>query len=198
MTESERSSCSITASQGLPSPPFLEAKRLYLRSLAETDAAEPYVSWFNDQEVCAGNSHHVFPYTSADAATYVAHARSTRDALILAIVLWEGHTHIGNIALQSIHSVHRTAEFAIVIGDKTAWGKGYAKESGRLLCDHGFSAMNLHRIGCGTFEDNLAMRRLASYLGMKEEGRRRQAVFKRGRYLDLIEYGVLRIEYEGL
>jgi RimJ/RimL family protein N-acetyltransferase len=30
---------------------------------------------------------------------------------------------------------------------------------------------------------------------MSEEGRRRQAAFKRGRYLDVIEYGVLQHEW---
>jgi [ribosomal protein S5]-alanine N-acetyltransferase len=175
---------------------FLNGERLYLRSLVESDADGPYANWFNDDEVCSGNSHHIRPFTSEAALAYICHSRQTNDSLILAIVLRDGDRHIGNIALDSINRVYRTAEFSIIIGDRSAWGSGYSKEAARLLCDHGFAAMNLNRIGCGTFEDNEPMKKLAKFLGMKEEGRRRQAVFKRGRYLDIIEFGVLRSEYE--
>ena len=63
------------------------------------------------------------------------------------------------------------------------------------MCAHGFLALNLHRIACGTFADNRAMLRLAAYLGMHEEGRRREAAFKAGRYIDVIEFGVLDNEF---
>ena len=176
--------------------PFLKGEHLYLRSLIESDAQGPYVTWFNDEEVCRGNSHHVFPYTPEAALAYIRHAAQKRDELILAIVLSEDDQHIGNIALQNIHPIYRSAEFSIVIGDKTSWGKGYAKEAGRLLFDHGFAALNLNRIACGTFDDNEAMKKLALSLGMKEEGTRRQAGFKRGCYVDIIEYGVLKRDYD--
>lgn len=175
---------------------FLTSERIYLRPLLLTDTQGPYPQWFNDAEVCAGNSHHVFPHTPVGAEDYIRRVNESRDTLALAIVLREGDRHIGNIALQHIDWVSRSAEFAIVIGDKEAWHKGYAAESGRLLCSHGFSALNLHRIGCGTFDNNEGMKRLATSLGMREEGRRREAIFKDGRYLDVVEYGVLRAEYE--
>lgn len=178
--------------------PFLSAERLYLRPLEPTDADGPYVAWFNDEMVCRGNSHHVWPYTRDNALAYIEASRRATDRLVLAIVLREGDRHIGNIALQCVHPLYRSAEFAIVLGDRTAWGNGYSKEAGRLICHHGFNALNVHRVYCGTFEENHAMRRLAAYLGMKEEGRRREAAFKDGRYVDLIEYGVLDHEFRQL
>lgn len=176
--------------------PFLVGEKIYLRSLVEEDAEGPYATWFNDEEVCFGNSHHVFPYTYESALSYIRHSHETRNSLILAIILSEDDRHIGNIALQDIHPNYHSADFSILIGDKSAWGGGVGKEAGRLICDHGFRAMNLHRIACGTFENNLAMQRLALYLGMVQEGVRRKAAFKGGKYLDIIEFGVLRDEYE--
>ncbi len=175
--------------------PFLKGSRLYLRPLTEADVQGSYVDWLNDEEVCRGNSHHVFPYTPEAALAYVQRARQTRDDLILAMVLKDGDRHIGNIALQGIHSTYRSAEFAIVLGARDAWGKGYAREAGQLVLRHGFGALNLHRVHCGTFEDNVGMQRLAAALGMREEGRRREAAFKGGRYLDVIEYGILAGEF---
>lgn len=175
--------------------PFLLSRRLALRPLQRKDAQGPYVSWFNDAEVCAGNRHHLYPYTVQDALAYIERSRRSRDAIVLAITLEKSGRHIGNIALQSIDPVYRTAELAILIGDKKSWGKGYAKEAARLMMDHGFSRLNLNRIQCGTFETNEPMKRLAAFLGMRQEGRRRKAVFKNNRYLDILEYGVLRGEY---
>jgi ribosomal-protein-alanine N-acetyltransferase len=42
------------------------------------------------------------------------------------------------------------------------------------------------------------MKKLAAALGMKEEGRRREAAFKHAKYIDIIEFGVLREEYQAL
>ena len=65
-----------------------------------------------------------------------------------------------------------------------------------MICDHGFFTMNLNRISCGTFDNNLSMKKIAHYLGMAEEGCRRKAAYKNGKFIDIIEYGVLRDEYE--
>jgi len=178
------------------STPFLVGKMVYLRALVESDADGPYSDWFNDEEVCRGNSHHVFPYNQASALEYIRHSQRAKDQLILAIVSQKDETHVGNIALQNIHPVYRSAEFSILIGDKTTWGSGIGTEAGRLICDHGFLAMNLYRIACGTFETNTAMQRLALSLGMEKEGVRCEAAYKDGKYLDIIEYGVLRRDYE--
>jgi RimJ/RimL family protein N-acetyltransferase len=40
------------------------------------------------------------------------------------------------------------------------------------------------------------MQKLALKLGMKPEGRRRQAMYKNGKYSDILEYGILKTEYE--
>lgn len=179
----------------MPAPAFLKTARLDLRPLLPADADGPYLGWFNDAEVCRYNSHHVSPYRREDALAYIESvSRSSRD-LVLAVVLRESERHIGNIALEGIDPVHRSAEFAIVIGEKDCWGKGFSVEAGRALVEHGFDALNLHRIYCGTPAENLPMRKLAAALGMREEGVRRQAFFKNGCYLDIVEFGMLQSEF---
>lgn len=177
-------------------PLFLEGEDVHLRSLIPADAEGPYPTWFNDAEVCEANGHHYHPYTRKDALEYIEHARTTDEALILAIVRDDDQRHIGNVSLQDIDPIARTAEFAIVIGDKDSWGHGFSKEAARLICEHGFTELNLHRIHCGTFASNTAMQRLAEHLGMEQEGRRREAAWNGGEYVDVVEYGVLREEFE--
>jgi RimJ/RimL family protein N-acetyltransferase len=174
---------------------FLEGARLYLRGLRPSDAAGDYPSWLNDPEVCAGNGHRYFPYGAEEALDFIGSVRGDRTSLVLAMVLKEGDRHVGNISLQGIHPIHRTAEFAILLGAKDCWGKGYAREAGILICRHGFSELDLRRIACGTAENNLGMQALALALGMRPEGRRRGALRKGGRYLDVLEYGMFREEF---
>lgn len=176
--------------------PLLEGSTVLLRGLLPTDLTGPYFGWFNDPEVCRFNSHGRFPNSPERMESYYRHVTSSKNDLVLAIVLKKTSAHVGNIALQNINWIDRSAEYAIVIGDKSAWGAGVGKEASLLIVRHGFLELNLHRIHCGTSEDNEGMKRLAGVMGMTEEGRRRQAIFKHGRYRDVIEYGVLRADFD--
>ncbi|QNM98501.1 GNAT family N-acetyltransferase [Chitinimonas koreensis] len=176
-------------------PPLLTGPRLALRALCPADADGPYPGWLNDGQVCAGNSHGVWPYGREQARDFIARAATARDALTLAITLRSDGRHVGNVGLQGIHPIYRSAEFAILLGDRAAWGQGYGLEAARLIVAHGFAALNLHRIHCGTFADNAGMLALAARLGMREEGRRVEAAYKNGRFVDVIEFGLLRDQF---
>jgi ribosomal-protein-alanine N-acetyltransferase len=174
---------------------FLVGNSIALRPLEESDLEGGYISWLNDEEVCRYNSHHIFPYTRESGRAYIASLQDNPAALVLAIIERDSNEHIGNISLQGIDYVSRSAEFAILLGEKRFWGKGFSKEAAFLLLKHGFLELGLQRVYCGTSERNLPMQRLAVYLGMVEEGRRRRALFKHGIYHDIVEYGVLKAEF---
>ncbi len=173
---------------------FLKSARIQLRALTEKDLTEEYLQWLNDDEVCRHNSHAIFPNTEQKMKDYFNRLDSQKE-VVLAIIDSEADKHIGNISLQNINWVSRNAEFAILLGDKKYWGKGYGEEAAKLIVDYGFDRLNLHRIYCGTIEGNEGMKKLAVKLHMQKEGARRQAIYKEGKYLDIIEYGVLRNEY---
>jgi len=174
---------------------FLMGQRIYLRPLSLEDLNGNYISWLNDVEICANNSHHIFPYTEEMARDYIKNAYASRDKLVLAIVLKETNLHVGNISLLRIDFMSQNAEFAVLFGAKDLWGQGISREAAVLIIRHGFDALNLHRIHCGTFSGNTPMLRLANYLGMKKEGVRRDAFFKNGKFVDIIEFGVLKDEF---
>jgi [ribosomal protein S5]-alanine N-acetyltransferase len=174
---------------------FLVGSNVYLRGLEERDLEGGYVSWFNDEEVCKYNSHHVFPYNYEQAKKYILWTHVTRGALILAIVLKSNNKHIGNISLQNIDYVNRNSEFAVIVGDKECWGKGYSKEASFLILKHGFVCLNLHRIYCGTSTKNVPMQKLAKSLFMTQEGLRKENLYKDGKFVDMIEYGVIRNDF---
>jgi ribosomal-protein-alanine N-acetyltransferase len=175
---------------------FLAGSKIYLRALTEEDLNANYREWFNDEEVCRYNSHHRFPNYDENMREYYERVIKSRANLVLAICDTKTDAHIGNIALENIDSVNRSAEFAILIGSKAFWGTGVGKDAATILIRHGFDQLNLHRIYCGTSEDNIGMRKLADTLGFKEEGRARDDIFKNGTFKNIVRYGLLDNEFQ--
>src|SRR3989344_3663971 len=175
---------------------FLDGTTIYLRGIEEADLTDSYIQWFNDSEVCQYNSHHRYPHSREAMHDYYKNVILSKNNLTLAIIDKATNKHIGNVSLQDIDFINRCAEYAIIIGDKGSWGKGVGKDASRLIIDHGFRALNLHRIYCGTSDDNLGMQKLADYLGFVKEGVARQSMFKNGAYRNSILYGLLADEWK--
>ncbi len=172
-----------------------ESERLCFRGLLHSDLDGPYLNWFDDQEVCQYNSHGIFPSTRKKMQAYIDRLQTSSTDLVWAIIEKSRGAHIGNISLQSIDLVNQSAELALIIGDKTCWGKGVAFESSRLIIDHGVKKLGLRRIYCGTSENNQGMIKLATRLGMEKEGVRREALYEDGRFVDILEFGLLTEGY---
>jgi ribosomal-protein-alanine N-acetyltransferase len=170
---------------------FLSGETIVLRILNEKDIEGNYTRWFNDPEITLYNSHGRFPMTIDKLRDFVNSACASNNALVLAICDKKNGTHIGNISLQAISWVDRSAEIAFLLGEKEYWGKGLMYEAGKLIIKHGFEALNLHRIHCGTSSDNVGMQKLAEKLGMQKEGVRKHALFKNGKFCDVVEYGII-------
>lgn len=168
---------------------FLENEEIGLRRIELDDDLSNYLNWFNDQTVNEFNTHGVFPMDLQSLKNYITSL--DQRILHLSVFVKAESKHIGNLSLQSIDLINRNAEFAIIMGEKDYWNKGYAYQASKLIIDHGFNKLNLYRVYCGTSELNLGMQKLALKLGMAEEGRRKGALAYNGRYVDLIEYGIV-------
>lgn len=164
----------------------LEGKRVYLRPLELQDANGNYPNWLNDKEVCKYNSHGDTLYTKQMALEYIKSVQNNPTAQVFAVCLNDTDTHIGNISLQQI--TQKDAEFAILMGEKTYWGQGYASEAGKLLIEYGLTTLNLQRIYCGTSEANTPMQRLATVLGMKLYNKEKKALQKNNQLFDIFKY----------
>ena len=171
-------------------------KKYFLRVLQASDIDGPYMSWFEDQDVSRWNSHGKFFKNATYFQAYL-NGLNSEDQVTWAICHADDG-HIGNISLQGISFVNRHADFGVVIGNRDHWGKGVAYEAAKTLFQHGFNKLNLARIWCSTAAPNTAMRRLATRLGMVEEGCRRAHLYLDGAWVDMIEFGILRSEFSFL
>jgi len=171
-----------------------ELDHLYsVRPLAMSDLDGPYPSWFEDQSVCRFNGHGKFFLNKEQMRNFVLTANSEKSIVWAICHITDGH--IGNISLQNISFINRTAELAILLGDQRHWGQGVGKLAGIALLKHGFQKLDLERIYCGTAETNVGMKKLALALGMLHEGTRRAHLFLEGERVDIVEYGLLKAEF---
>lgn len=161
-----------------------------------------YLKWFYDSEVTRFNSHGLFPYGKDKMEKYLDMCESGKEDIVWGIVykvpiasingekIIPYLKHIGNVSLQRINWIYRSAEFAIVIGEKDYWNQGIAVEALTQLLNHGFNKLNLHRIWTGTASVNYGMRRTAEKLGMKEEGQFIDGMFLHGKYYNVVCYSI--------
>jgi RimJ/RimL family protein N-acetyltransferase len=165
----------------------------FVRPLAEEDLDGAYPKWFENQDVCRYNSHGKFFKTKAYFKKYLDDINK-EDRVVWAIChATDGH--IGNVSLQEISLINRTAEFAILLGEKRHWRKGLGLLASRRILEHGFNQLNLERIYCGMAATNEGMKKLALAMGMSLEGTRRQHLFLDGSRIDMLEYGILQSEF---
>jgi len=173
---------------------YILDKFYYVRALQLSDLDGSYPSWFEDQEVCKYNSHGKYIMSKNALRNYID---SLKD---ITKVVWaichKSDGHIGNISLHNISSIDRNAEFTIILGNKKHWGKGIGYKAALRLIYHGINKLNLQRIYCDTSINNTGMINLAKKIGMVEEGIRRSHIFIDNEWHDVVEFGILKEEFE--
>lgn len=170
-------------------------ERLYLRLPEECDIGEEYLGWLNDQEVTRYLETGKFPSTYQGIRRYLEYFQNSTGDLIFAIIDRETELHVGNVTLNRINWIHRTADTGLMIGRKEFWGKGYAFEAWSVLIEYAFRRLGLRKIIAGAVADNVASIVTLEKLGFKIEGRFREEYFVEGEYRDGIRLGLLREEF---
>ncbi len=74
-------------------------------------------------------------------------------------------------------------------------GQGYATEMFHYFFKYLFDQCGLHRLALVTLENNVPAINLYKKLGFIEEGRERQAIFREGKFLNLVCMGILAEEW---
>ena len=170
---------------------IIQGERIYLRPLRLADIEGNYPKWFDDPEVCKHNDHIPFTKTKQDFIDYVNKVSNSKNDYVFAICDKENNKHVGNISLQKINHNYKNAEMAVIIGERDYWGKGIGREAWQLVMNYGFDVLKLHRIYCGTHEENFGMQKIALACGMEYEGRLKHAMFKNEKYADVLLYGAI-------
>ncbi len=149
----------------------------------------------NDPEIASQLGGFTTGYAMQDLRDWLEVHRKKGDEVLFAIALAADNRCIGHAGLYNIDARVRMAEFALLIGDRSLWNRGFGRICTQFCLDYGFYQLNLNRIYLSVLAHNARAIHLYRSLGFQDEGRLRQAQYKDGRYLDLLLMAVLREQY---
>ncbi|MCY1364512.1 Spermidine N(1)-acetyltransferase [compost metagenome] len=105
---------------------------------------------------------------------------------------------VGAAYLLSIDWVVRDCEFAIWIGERDFQGRGVGTFATYKALEHAFLDLNLNRVYLAVIDNNERAIAVYKKSGFTVEGVQRQAVFKEGAYLDVVQMSILASEFKVL
>jgi len=127
------------------------------------------------------------------------HEHNRADGAIVWAILNEDEP-VGYITLFELDDVNRKAELALMIGERSAWGQGFAKEALTTVVRHAFTpaasgGLGLHKVWLAVFAENTAARRAYFTIGFREDGVLREDMFRDGVWHDQLLMSVLENEF---
>lgn len=102
---------------------------------------------------------------------------------------------IGFVRFIRIDWSNSGARLLLGIVDENDRGKGYGTEAMQLALNYAFLEMNLYRLSAHVLESNDRASTFLRKHGFVDEVRRRQAVYRDGKYWDWLMLGLLRDEW---
>jgi RimJ/RimL family protein N-acetyltransferase len=180
-----------TAPADLFRPEIVPGERVFLSHVQREDA-DLFARWFADLELTAYLGAIGMAFTGEHEREWIERTLKETEGKTFAIVIREGKRLIGSVSLMDINHRHGVATLGIAIGDKSAWGKGYGSEAVRLLCEYGFTFLNLYHIRLWHFAFNERGHRAYLKAGFREVGRLRGTFVFDGRRYDEVLMEITR------
>jgi diamine N-acetyltransferase len=176
---------------------MIAGKRVRFRAVERNDISN-FVEWLNDPEVTQGLSIYL-PLSMAQEEKWfedMLNCPKDEQPLIIEVLQGNGWRPVGNCNFHNLDYRNRCAEAGIFIGEKGVWNQGFGTEAMLLLLKHGFETLNLNRIALDVHSTNLRAIRSYEKAGFTLEGCKRQAIYKNGKYVDILIMSVLKSEWE--
>lgn len=175
----------------------LRGEKTYLVEFTESYLAKPeYFAWLRDLDVVTGihRLDYLMPLDEREIRDYVLSLLRSKADCFFALHEASSERFIGTVKLGHIDWRTGTGDVGILIGERSAQGKGYSKDAVRTLSRYAFDRLSLRKLTAGTASNNLPMMKCFTSLGYKEEGRLREKLLVGGRYVDHVLYGLFKPE----
>jgi ribosomal-protein-serine acetyltransferase len=174
-----------------PFDPLPIAPGAVLRPWEESDAAELTAAVAANREHLARWLPWAESHGFEDSVEYLARKRAqieANDGFEGAIVL--DRRIVGGAGFHGVDWINRSTSIGYWLAAE-AVGRGLMSGAVRVLLDHAFDALDLHRVVIEVVVDNACSRAIPERLGFREEAVLREAKLIRGRYEDAVLYAML-------
>ena len=178
--------------------PTIDTGRLRLRELAAADIPE-IVALLAEPAIAEMTLNIPHPYHEPDAVYWLnssSQGFQSNEQYVFAVEQRATGEFMGGIGLTLLPRFDR-AEAGYWLG-RPFWGQGFATEALRALLGFGFDALALPKIVATHLTKNPASGRVMQKAGMRWEAEIPQHVKRAGHYHDLMQYQLLRTDYQPL
>ncbi|EFH89919.1 GNAT family N-acetyltransferase [Ktedonobacter racemifer] len=136
-----------------------------------------YQRWMNDADVNALRIYTLRPMTWEAVEVWYEQVSKEMNLDAAFFTIYERSTTrpIGLTMLLDIAFLNKSAEFAISIGEKDCWHKGYGTETTRLMLDYAFRVVGLHSVRLRTLSFNTRAIHVYEHVGFQHAGIWREA-----------------------
>lgn len=166
-----------------------------LRELERRDL-ETINNWRNDPDLIAQLGA-PFRYINLDVdVRWFENYMSNRSGTVRCAIVEDGKEEIlGLVSLTDIDSLNQSAVLHIMIGERKNQGMGIGTFAVQAMLNHAFYNMNLHRVELTVQESNTRAIHLYEKCGFSQEGKKREAFYKNGQFVDARVYSKLKTEH---
>jgi [ribosomal protein S5]-alanine N-acetyltransferase len=127
-------------------PVLLQTKRFALRSLRPSDASQRWLGWLKDPEVMDPLNAPLADGSFRDLMARIAEISNNDKSYMIGIFDLESEVQIGYYEIAcEIARFHRRANFNVLIGEKSWWGKGVINETRAALLDEFFNNRGIEK-----------------------------------------------------
>ncbi|WP_225754665.1 GNAT family N-acetyltransferase [Actinotalea sp. Marseille-Q4924] len=178
--------------------PTLHGDRVLLRPFTVADA-DAMLQVLSDRDVLVltGSTHRSDTDEVEDPDVlvqwYGTRAEQT-DRLDLAVVDRSSGVVVGEVVLNELQPENRSSNVRILVGP-AGRGRGLGTEALRLVLDHAFRTVGLHRVELEVLDFNPRARHVYEQLGFVLEGTRREAFRLDGAWADAHTMAILEQEW---
>jgi len=175
----------------------IEGNAIKLRLVKESDL-EAYYTFLQDSEMnrLTGSQQE---FTLDEIAVWIRKISITnKDRVDLMIVLKDSEELLGEVVLNELDTINRSANIRIGIQGTQHRGKGYGTEAMIHMLRHGFETLKLHRIHLGVYAFNPRAVHVYEKIGFQREGIQRDALYQDGEFHDMITMAILEDEFRSL
>jgi RimJ/RimL family protein N-acetyltransferase len=175
-------------------PEELEGTQVVLRRHVPANL-KAFERWYSDPDVARLTRYQDGPMRRDEIERFFAARVVGPDSLALAVHVKSSGRLVGTCAFSQLDGDNGSALYHITIGEKDVWGRGYGTEATRMMLDHAFETLGLHRVALSVFEFNTRAIRSYRRCGFQLEGRAREAIWREGRWWDEISMSVLEPDW---
>ena len=178
-------------------PASLEGESVVLRRHVPENLAA-FRRWYRDPEVARLARYQDGPMAIEEIDRFFQARAIGSESMAMAIHVRATDRLVGTCALSQMDGDNGSAMYHVTVGEKDAWGRGFGTEATRLIVDHAFATLGLHRVALAVFEFNERAIRSYASCGFVTEGRAREAIWRDGRWWDELSMSLLESEWRRL